>query len=190
MIPLYTSQHLTALRVPTWHCDWFKLLPRGLKSFAAETVLGLVESPLLATHDVFKDLPTSLYSLILRNGDDDYGTNAPKIPPQRLDHLSSLCKFIFEAAIVPSAMIRMLPASLLALQLQIEDWNESDHLHFPPRIEFLITPNCKNAPMAEILQSLPLVTLNGLGGLYSHGSASFDEKEAIRQRIALLVKHP
>ena len=197
MTSLYTSQHLTALLVPTWHCDCFKLLPRGLKHLEIYDIFGLVTSPLLATHDVFKDLPTSLISLALRFRDSEFETYdddweyveptpPPKIPPQRLDHLSSLCTLIMEAAIVPSAMIRMLPASLLTLQLQIEEWNESDHLHFPPRIELLLIP-LTNAPMAQIFQSLPLVTLNGLGRI---SGLSSSDKIAIRQRIAQVVKDP
>ena len=187
MTPLYTSQHLTTLFVPSWHCDWFKLLPRGLDTFQAETLPGLAESPLLATHDVFKDLPTSLLYLIVRNGDEGIEAT-PKIPPQRLDHLSSLYSLAMEAAIVPSEMIRMLPASLLALQLQIEEWNESDHLHFPPRIELLMTSGWMNAPMSAILQSLPLVTLSGLGR-FDPGSVSQEHRVAIQQRVAHVAKH-
>ena len=192
MASLYTSQHLTILCVPTWHCDWFAVLPRGLQDFVVNNILGLVESSSLATHDVFIELPTSLLSLSLRTTDNEDSKTSPKIPPQRLDHLSSLHTLVITAATVPSRMIRMLPASLSMLQLCIEEWNGRDHLYLPPRIELLMISKWKNAPIAEILQSLPLVALHGLGRLFYLYPDPLPEaeQEPIRQRIAHEVKHP
>ena len=186
--PLYISQRLKSLKMPSWHCDWFKLLPRGLELFEAQSIPGLAESPLLATHDVFKDLPTSLLYVVIRSSESEDQRSALKIPPQRFDHLSSLVALAFTIAIVPSAIIRLLPKSLRAFQLVIEEWDESDLLFFPPRLEIVVTDAFKDAPMAKIIHHLPLTALNGLGILES--VVEPEDRELISKRVEYEVKHP
>ena len=187
ILPPPNLQYLETLKIPTWHCDWFKHLPRGLKLFDVQSLPGLVESPLLASHDVFKDLPITLTGLDLRDLTQSARKVTLKIPPQRLDHLRSLTSVTISMATVSSAMLRMLPESLIGIRLLIDDWNETDLLHLPPRLENLIVNDLDNAPMAKIFEYAPLAVLNGLTILRIE--PRLEGREIALQRIELAAKH-
>ena len=188
MTSLYTSQHLTTLFVPSCHCDWFKLLPRGLEMFQVETLPGLAESPLLATHDVFKDLPTSLKALALGPTAKSAWKTDIKIPPQRLTHLTSLVLFDMTIATVTSGMIRLLPASLRRTQLLIDEWDQNDLLFLPPRLEHFPPEGFTNIPMTELLQFVPLAVLNALA--VHRTQLNHNDHEVIALRIDHELQHP
>ena len=182
-------KHLTSLNISTWHCDWFKLLPRGLKHFVVLAVPGLAESPLLASHDAFKDLPTTLRYLTLGESIRNETEPTPKIPPQRLDHLSSLAWLDISIVSTPSGIFKMLPQSLLSLDLIINDWDENDLFYIPPRLEWFSVAGFMYAPIAKIFQHVPLATLHRLSAVVPQ-IRKLPEFQVILQRIEHAVKHP
>ena len=188
ILPPPISQHLETLKIPTWHCDWFKHLPRGLKLFDVQSLSGLVESPLLASHEAFKDLPITLTSLNIRDSIKVSHEVTLKVPPQRLDHLRSLTSVAISMATVSSAMLRMLPESLIGIRLLVDEWNENDLLHLPPRLELLTVNDLKKVPMDEVLEYAPLAVLNGLAILRM--ARSLELREIALRRIKHAVKHP
>ena len=175
------SQLLTKLVIPSWNCNYFKDLPRGLRHFETTSLSGHVQSPLLVTNDLFRDLPTCLLYLILRGADSP---ESFELPPQRLNHLSSLLTIVISGLLVSSSMMKMLPASLRGVHLEFSECIESDLLFCPPRVEIFMSDFSK-ADMSQVVQNLPIAALTGL---LAWGKESVED--LIRQRIEYEVKHP
>ena len=127
--------NLTSLEVVyIYSVDFFKHLPRCLRTLDIGFIRQVSESPLLADGQLYKDLPPTLTRL---RADFNLGRDfkSPSIPAQSLYHLPLLKHlYIGSTPKMPSSILRTLPRLLTHLQIDITDWNEDDLPYLPPQL--------------------------------------------------------
>ena len=136
--------NLTSLEASyIYSIDLFKHLPHGLRNLDVGIILpsSIVESPLLADGQLYKDLPPTLTRLrVLFNLGPNF--KSPSIPAQSFNHLP-LLKHLCIGSIpkMPSNILRTLPRSLTHLQLNVTEWNEDDLPYLPPQLHVCYLEN-------------------------------------------------
>lgn len=155
--------NLKTVTVARCDWEWFQHIPRGVEHFSIGSASGMSQSPLLATDNIFGDLPPTLKSLSIPGRAADV-IDSFVLPPQRFDHLPHLTKIVLGcAAHVSSGMLRTLPRTLKELQICITDLNENDVPFIPPHLTTLFT-EINKADLAVLAEHMTLAALAGLNG--------------------------
>lgn len=149
--------NLTYLEARGASCGGLQCVPRQIQHIILDYVSGLKISSLVPKGDLFKGLPASLRTLSIRRYPADGVGSLLVLPPQKLEHLSSLTTLQLNCApTVSSKILRHLPSSLLNLNIDLGGHPNKDDLPFIPPL--LRTCNLGRLTL-QIAQRLPLAAL-------------------------------